>query len=107
MKLQFSLATLLLCMAVLSVVSLLSAKLPVQDSETVTKTYWKFGSGRPINDPDTYNVTTIEKIQRPPKAFEVMGRLVIWGTPAIGATLAVLWTIRRLKSRRHTEPPVG
>lgn len=26
---------------------------------------------------------------------------------AIAATLGVLWTIRRLKSRRHTDPPVG
>jgi len=25
----------------------------------------------------------------------------------IAATLGVLWAIRRLKSRRHTEPPVG
>ena len=37
----------------------------------------------------------------------VATRLALWGLPSIAATLGVLWTIRRLKSCRHTEPPSG
>jgi hypothetical protein len=88
MKLQFSLATLLVCMTVLAVVAAVAAKMPVQASGLEIS--WYDG---------TYD--------RPPNAAELASRLA-WSWPlAIAATLGVLWTIRRLKSRRHNEQPVG
>ena len=32
---------------------------------------------------------------------------MIFAPPSIAVTLAVLWAIRRLKSRRENQPPVG
>ena len=88
MKLQFSLATLLVCVTVLAVVAAVAAKVPVQASGLEIS--WYDG---------TYD--------RPPNAAELASRLA-WSWPlALAATLGVLWAIRRLKSRRHTEPPVG
>ena len=46
-------------------------------------------------------------VLRPPTSREIVGRMALWGPLAIAAALGVLWTVRRLKSRRHTEPPVG
>ena len=40
-------------------------------------------------------------------AFRLAIWVSLWVSLSIAATLAALWAIRRLKSRRHTEPPVG
>jgi hypothetical protein len=48
-----------------------------------------------------------EIIHRPPTALETIERILLWGVPSIAATRGILWAIRRLKSRRDTEPPVG
>jgi hypothetical protein len=110
MKLQFSLATLLICMSVLAVVVAVGMKVPVQDIEVswVQKPY-------PLPAGDIHKVQHSKNnmwevtagIKRSPNAAELAVRLA-WSWPlAIAATLGVLWAIRRLKSRRHTEPPVG
>jgi hypothetical protein len=44
---------------------------------------------------------------RAPTGKEIAVQLALWGPAAIAGTLGVLWAIRRLKSRRHIEPPVG
>ena len=49
----------------------------------------------------------LHNIARNPTSDEILWRFFLAGLPALAATLAVLWSIRRLKSRRHTEPPVG
>jgi hypothetical protein len=48
-----------------------------------------------------------EIIRRPPTALETIERIFMWGIPSIAATFGMLWTVRRLKSCHHTEPPVG
>jgi hypothetical protein len=81
MKPQFSLATLLVCLTVLAVVSAVASRRPVPDSRFPFK--------------------------RLPNAPEIALRFALWGTPAVAATLAVLWwAAPRLKSHRHTEPTV-
>jgi hypothetical protein len=57
--------------------------------------------------PNGATLTVFYRLTRPPNYVDVACRMALWGTPAISATLTVLWSIRRLKSRRHTEPPVG
>jgi hypothetical protein len=87
MKLQFSLATLLVCLTVFSVVAGICASRPV----------------------DQFAVGTImdQEPMRTPNVREVFWRMAYWEPPILAATLGVLWTIRRLKSRRHNESPVG
>jgi hypothetical protein len=47
------------------------------------------------------------EFDRQPFVSEITFR-VAWGGPlAVAATLAILWAIRRLKSRRENGPPVG
>jgi hypothetical protein len=89
MKLQFSLATLLICMTVLAVVAAIGTAFQVH--------YRTLGMMTGF----------IYEWSGPPSASELVWRIILWGPVAIAATLGVLWAIRRLKSRRHTEPPVG
>jgi hypothetical protein len=50
---------------------------------------------------------TIVLVARRPKPVEI-GQRLAWAAPlSIAATLAALWAIRRLKSRRENGPPVG
>ena len=86
MKLQFSLATLMVCLTVLAVVCALAATIPVSED---------------------HGVTHVEYFEGPPSLAEMAQRFATWGLPSIATTLATLWAIRRLKSRRHAEPPVG
>ena len=91
MKLQFSLATLLVCMTVLAVVARLSI-LPVTGIE------WS------IRSPEDSGMIYM---QYPATAEDIARRLVLWWPVSLAATLCVLWAIRRLKSRREKGPPVG
>ena len=102
MKLQFSLATLLVCTTVLGVVCAFAISCPVNDTEIFVKKY---------SDPHTFDriqtLKFIRRFTRTPDFREFAWRMAIWGSPAVAATVGTLWTIRRLNSRRHTEPPVG
>jgi hypothetical protein len=103
MKLQFSLATLLVCMTVLAVVCAVAAVLPVYEetlgTPAITVENLPDGSTRTIERQD-YSES------HRPTTFNISTRVTLWGTPALAGTLTALWAIRRLKSRRHTEPPV-
>jgi hypothetical protein len=103
MKLQFSLATLLVCMTVLAVVTSLAIGLKVHEPtvETITKVVGEGNNRLFIKTPKQ---STILRAATGPEAA---WRLALWGPVAITAVLVMLWAIRRLKSRRHTEPPVG
>jgi len=99
MRFQFSLATLLVCMTVLAVVCAASLALLVFEwlpSELAKTT--KLTNG------DTLGV--FYRLRRAPNNIDVAWRMALWDTPAIAATLAALWSIRRLKSRRHTGAPL-
>jgi hypothetical protein len=96
MKLQFSLATLLICMTVLAVVCAFAI------SVKVFKPAVKF-----VLPGDTSEHIARKALYRTLTVAEVTLRIVLWGASAIAATLIVLRVIGRLKSRRHTEPPVG
>ena len=102
MKLQFSLATLLVCVTVLAVVCAIAAFVPVHES----RVYGMRASLSP-NGIATITFIDAEFLNRSPTELEIVCRNLIWGPPSIAGILAVLWSIRRLKSRRHTEPPGG
>ena len=87
MKLQFSLATLLICMTVFAIVAGICASRPL----------------------DQFAVGTImdQEPTRAPNVREVFWRMAYWEPQILVATLAGLWIVRRLKSRREIEPPVG
>ena len=57
--------------------------------------------------PGGREVEYFDLIRSKPNAWQAALRMA-WSEPlAIAATLATLWAICRLKSRRHIEPPVG
>ena len=92
MKLQFSLATLLVCLTVLAVVCAVAGPMKVDE----------YQNGR---------MTQI--LVRPATAGEITLRLVLCGAPAVATTLLVPWFIRCLKFRmtlnrrsRRTPPPL-
>jgi hypothetical protein len=99
MKLQFSLATLLVCTTVLAVVCAAAVSVPVHETEI-----------RPVLHlylvPGPHPTDMIET-HRPPTASEIATRLAWAGPLSIAATLVALLFIRRLKSRRENGPPVG
>ena len=80
MKLQFSLATLLVCMTVMAVVAAVCSRYPIVD----------YPGGIP----------------RTPIWSESAVRLAVFWPPSVVATFGLVPIVRRLKSRRHTEPPV-
>ena len=96
MKLQFSLATLLVCTALIAVATTASLRVPVSRIISQHEDSAKPAIIRSI----------VYEIQAP-GAVDVAWRLA-WSIPsAILLATTLSWTIRRLKSRRHTEPPVG
>jgi hypothetical protein len=103
MKLQFSLATLLICMTVLAVVCAVAAILPVYE-ETL---------GEPVVTAETLpdgaeHITEIQDYSEShrPTVTNIAMRVALWGTPTLAATLAALGLARRLKSRRENGPLV-
>ena len=96
MKLQFSLATLLIGLTVLAVVIAISAKIPVWLS--VHRVTYENGLYTSYAD--------MVLVPKSPKLNDILWRSAFFGMPAIVASLGVLWAVRRLKSRRHAEPPV-
>jgi hypothetical protein len=107
MKLQFSLATLLVCVTVLAVVCAVSVNADVVETRLVPKTTLV-----PLT-PFTRGViwppieATAKEIHRSPTRADIVWRLAIWGPNSVIATLVLLWSIRRLKSRRANGPLVG
>ena len=97
MKLQFSLATLLVCVTVLAVVCCIAAVIPVHE----------FAVTSPSGPPFDSAFGPIVNLRRRPELSEVIQRATMFGLPAVGIAIVALWLIRRLKSRRHTEPPGG
>jgi len=92
-KLQFSLATLLVCITVLAVVCAACVQVSVQD--------WEF---RRISDHRAVLYPSAEVDQdgkkafdRPPQVDEIARRLALWGPASIAATLGVLWIEPRLQ----------
>jgi len=57
--------------------------------------------------PNRTTLVVLYRLTRPPNYTDIVWRVVLWGAPALVATLAMSWLIRRLKSRRENGPPVG
>lgn len=101
MKLQFSLATLLVCVTVLAVVCAIAVTIPAHELvKAGTPGITAFFNGRPVYE--TYNSDRI--CPRLLTGWDIVTRVVLWGTPTIFVTLAALWLIRRL--RQPNRPPV-
>jgi hypothetical protein len=110
MKLQFSLATLLVCMTVLAVVCAGAASIRVREPLTSWDQLairgarddpngWLKQVPRPLPQGQTFT--------RPPNLEDIVIRMTKWAPAATIATLTALWSIRRLKSRRENGPPGG
>jgi hypothetical protein len=98
MKLQISLVTLLVCMTVLAVVLALCTTImvPAPKFETVI-----FESGRSKTVP-------VQGLSPHRPNFSDVCQRAEWAAPlSLFVTATTILAIRRLKSRRHTEPPVG
>jgi hypothetical protein len=105
MKLQFSLATLLVCMTVLAIVLEVSIREPVYEFESIQPDV-RLVSGKhypPRFVPHPLATFWVHD----PGIGDVLFRVAWAGPIAIAVTLGALWAVRRLKSRRHFEPPVG
>jgi hypothetical protein len=108
MKLQFSLATLLVCMTVLGVVCAVAASIHVRKALTSwdqleirgARLDHPSGSLKQLPRPRPLGQT----FTRPPSLEDIVMRMTVWGPLAIGAAL---WLMRRLKSHRENGPPVG
>jgi hypothetical protein len=101
MRFQFSLATLLICTTVLAVVCTVAASMPVYEKTLGTFISVMDQDGRRARE----ELSLLES--HPPTGRNIAWRLA-WSAPlAIAATLGTLRLLRRQKSRRHTEPPVG
>jgi hypothetical protein len=112
MKLQFSLATLLVCTAVMGLVCAACMIAPVQDVEI---THAELQGPFTLEKDNLRELTNVggdaweivAGIERRPYLGEIALRLA-WAVPtAVAFIIALPWLARRLKSRRHTEPPVG
>ncbi len=90
MKLQFSLTTLLVYMTVLAVVCAASVAIPIR----------AVVQGPVFLIPKPVYEST--EISRSPTVAETLRRIAIWSPAAIAGTLAGMWLVRRVKSRRHT-----
>jgi hypothetical protein len=86
MKLQFSLATLLVCMTVLAALFALAVGLPVTDRKLIT-----MPGGLPAGIPVE---NMIMKVIRQPTASEVLLRIALWGVPAVAAISMLLAAAR-------------
>jgi hypothetical protein len=107
MKPQFSLATLLVCLTMLGVVCAISIGLPVFTSHTTSSTTVFYKNGKPDYQNQIAGASKTITESRPPTDQEIVKRMAWAGPLAIIATLGALWAIRRVKSRRHAEPPGG
>jgi hypothetical protein len=96
MKLQFSLATLLVCVTVLGAVAGACLMIDVR----LVKQHLAM-------TPGGSEVEYFELIRSKPNAWQAALRMAWSGPLALASTLVVLWLIRRLKSRRENRPPVG
>jgi hypothetical protein len=119
MKLQFSLATLLVCIVAIAIDATVCSALLVRERKTM-KYYLpdiiddeatfsaEIKPPHPANiDENTPTGDALVEIKRRPHIAEILLRMA-WSAPlTVCVALATLWAIRRLKSRRHTEPPVG
>ena len=97
MKPQFSLATLLVITTALAIVAALCVATNVR-SEPMTGVGLNSSAGL---------IGTFFLDPHTPDLREFALRLLRSGPLAIFMSLSALWIIRRLKSRCHTEPPVG
>ena len=95
MKLQFSLATLLVCMTVLAVTCAIAALIPKHTEIQFTVIHDVFSNGRMRGIPEERTAIS----DGPPSVIDIGGRFAVWGPCSIAATFVALWTIRRLKSR--------
>lgn len=100
MKLQFSLATLLVCVTVQAMVAAACTRLPVADSQRVQTSRgldWGF-----LSIALTWE---IRDFTRPPIASEAAVRMAWAGPLAVAITLSALWLIRR--RRQPNRAPVA
>ena len=104
MKLQFSLATLLVCMTVLAVVTAVSIAIPI--NENPKSRLYRAGNDRIVEvsvnwpRPVPRGFKEIDqRLTRAPNGEELAWRIMLWAPMSMFATFAMLWTIRRLKSR--------
>jgi hypothetical protein len=91
MKLQFSLATLLVCMTVLAVVAAICALVKVHQDAVIDENH--------VGQTATFDEVSPEII-RLPNGTEFASRIFLWGPISVAVPLTALWTIRRLKSGR-------
>jgi hypothetical protein len=101
-KLQFSLATLLVCMTVLAMVCVLAVT--VSDLGITEE-----GVDPPRIDATGALLQTLHHayFQHSPSAGAIAARLALWWPISIVTSLGALNMIRRLKSRRENVPAVG
>src|SRR5262245_62964329 len=96
MKLQFSLATLLVCITVLAVVCGLAISITVEKKAqwpSRSKLEWGAVSGY-------YYGPAIEVVyQEKPTATQITHRLALWGPVSLVATLGVPWIGRRVMTQ--------
>jgi hypothetical protein len=98
MKLQFSLATLLVCVTVFSVVAVICATRSVPEYDDPIVSLPGGGIMFLHREPVRW---------RQPSGWVIWNRLITWEPPIILAMLGIFWSVRRLKSRRENGPPVG
>ncbi len=109
MKFQFSILTMLICTAVLAVVSAISVRLDVVEMKNVLVTFENHGSNEDrifvgtLTPTGKYDVLSQYirdwPVPRPPMAVDILGRLLYWGLPAQGVSLGLLWFARQLVRR--------
>jgi hypothetical protein len=88
MKLQFSLATLLICMTVLAVVAAICSRVLI--TETLLP--------NPFQTPNPFEPDG-PLISRPPTVGEIALRMSLWGPASIVVSLGALWVVRRFRTR--------
>jgi hypothetical protein len=106
MKLQFSLATLLVCTAIVAVACMICVNVAVHDVEITRRNIVLTMLDR-AGTQIPYFIDDIIEFTRPPTTKELALRLA-WVAPlSIAATLVALWAVRRRNSRRGNGPPGG
>ncbi len=92
MKLQFSLATILICIAVLAVVCAICVQIPVTEEFDAPPL-----PGAPQSSHPAFSIID----ERPPTLLETGQRLAIWWPSSIAAIFTARWAVGRLKFRRE------
>src|SRR5262245_50845281 len=90
MKLQFSLATLMVCVTVLAAVSAAAVSVKVHEPKA-ERVFELLGA----------SLWNVVEVPRAPNSSEILWREIAWGLPSVGTTLALLWIIRRLPEFVH------